>query len=173
ESPDFNGQISASEKTTPRFTSEFDSISRLGSGGYGHVFKARNKLLGSEMAVKIVLCDEPYQDSSLKYLYIQMELCSTENLKLWIEKMNHNQNQERKKKSLSIFRQIVSGVEYIHSRNLIHRDLKPENIMFSKKEKEKVKIGDFGLVTVGAFEAKNLEERTVYKGTPWYMPPEQ
>uniref|UniRef100_H3C5V6 Eukaryotic translation initiation factor 2-alpha kinase 2 n=1 Tax=Tetraodon nigroviridis TaxID=99883 RepID=H3C5V6_TETNG len=191
-----------------RFTSEFDSISRLGSGGYGHVFKARNKLLGSEMAVKIVLCDEkalreaqalsdldhcniiryytcwledsgydrrspPYQDSSLKYLYIQMELCSTENLKLWIEKMNHNQNQERKKKSLSIFRQIVSGVEYIHSRNLIHRDLKPENIMFSKKEKEKVKIGDFGLVTVGAFEAKNLEERTVYKGTPWYMPPEQ
>nr|CAO98758.1 double-stranded RNA activated protein kinase 1 [Tetraodon nigroviridis] len=208
ESPVFNGQISASEKTTPRFTSEFDSISRLGSGGYGHVFKARNKLLGSEMAVKIVLCDEkalreaqalsdldhcniiryytcwledsgydrrspPYQDSSLKYLYIQMELCSTENLKLWIEKMNHNQNQERKKKSLSIFRQIVSGVEYIHSRNLIHRDLKPENIMFSKKEKEKVKIGDFGLVTVGAFEAKNLEERTVYKGTPWYMPPEQ
>lgn len=44
--------------------------------------------------------------------------------------------------------------------------------MFGKDEK--VKIGDFGLVTVeNDDEAENLVERSVYKGTPSYMAPEQ
>lgn len=61
---------------------------------------------------------------SPKYLYIEMELCSAKTLRTWIIKMNANQKQERKEQSLSIFRQIVNGVEYIHSTDLIHRDLK-------------------------------------------------
>lgn len=49
--------------------------------------------------------------------------------------------------------------------------LQPENIMFSKNKE--VKIGDFGLVTVEADDATVPVERTVYKGTPSYMAPEQ
>lgn len=49
--------------------------------------------------------------------------------------------------------------------------LQPENIMFSWNEE--VKIGDFGLVTTEADDAAEPVERTVYKGTPWYMAPEQ
>lgn len=63
------------------------------------------------------------QDSAL-YLYIEMELCSAKTLRKWIIQKNQNQDQKRKEESLSIFRQIVSGVEYIHSSNLVHRDLK-------------------------------------------------
>ncbi|CAJ1067694.1 uncharacterized protein LOC104918202 [Xyrichtys novacula] len=37
-----------------RFTSEFDSIMRLGKGGYGRVYKAREKLLDKDCAVKVV-----------------------------------------------------------------------------------------------------------------------
>lgn len=44
-----------------------------------------------------------------------------------------------------IFRQIVEGLKYIHSKGIIHRDLKPSNIFLNKTD---VKIGDFGLATI-------------------------
>ncbi|XP_073337786.1 interferon-induced, double-stranded RNA-activated protein kinase isoform X2 [Pagrus major] len=214
------------EKTTTksqisRFNSEFDSIMCLGKGAFGHVYKAKQKLLHKYFAVKIVRCkekslrevaalsdlhhcnivryftcwleDSGYQqdsstdgysssqstgDSSVKYLYIQMELCDTKTLRVWIDEKNIQnvkkslRDSKRREDSLTIAKQIVRGVEYIHSKNLIHRDLKPANIMFGQDGE--VKIGDFGLVTAeNDDDAENLMERTVYKGTPSYMAPEQ
>ncbi|KAM7409014.1 hypothetical protein PAMA_002639 [Pampus argenteus] len=204
-----------------RFTSEFDSIERLGKGAFGRVYMARQKLLKKYYAIKIVRCkekalrevgalsdlhhrnivryytcwmeDSEYQwdstadscssslstdNSSPKFLYIQMELCDTKTLRLWIDERNIQnmkkslRDSKRREDSLTIAQQIVSGVEYYHSKMLIHRDLKPANIMFGQDGE--VKIGDFGLVTAeNDDDAENLLERTVYKGTPSYMAPEQ
>lgn len=53
-----------------------------------------------------------------------MELCD-KTLKKWIEKRNElDKDDERRVDSRALAQQIVSGVEYIHSKNLIHRDLK-------------------------------------------------
>lgn len=57
-------------------------------------------------------------------------------------------------------------MEYIHSKDLIHRDLKPQNIFVSRDDK--IKIGDFGLVTSVAFETLTED-----RGTKSYMAPEQ
>ncbi|KAL6101625.1 eif2ak2 [Pungitius sinensis] len=113
-------------------------------------------------------------DSLAKYIYIQLELCDTKrrHLKHWIDEKNKEslQDPKRREEGLRIVQQIVSGVEYIHSKKHIHRDLKPPNVLFGLAGE--VKIGDFGLVTTDDVE-EALIDRTADSGTRPYMAPEQ
>ncbi len=45
---------------------------------------------------------------------------------------------------VKVMYQIVCGVDYIHSKNLIHRDIKPESILISCTSPVVMKISDFG-----------------------------
>lgn len=45
-----------------------------------------------------------------------------------------------------LFQQLISGIEYCHSFNVVHRDLKPENILLD--DEKNIKIADFGLSNV-------------------------
>ena len=106
---------------------------------------------------------------SSKYLFLQMELadCSLKDI----------QNDLDYTKKLDIFKQIVLGLDEIHSKNIIHRDLKPSNILLINN---KVKIGDFGLSKY--IEGKNGKkthisginnELTGNLGSVLYSSPEQ
>jgi len=66
-----------------------------------------------------------------------------------------------------IIKQLVRGVRYLHSKNIIHRDIKPENVMFLNNEFLTIKLIDFGL-------AKTFGQRGLSSviGTPHYMAPE-
>ena len=42
-------------------------------------------------------------------------------------------------------KQVLSAINYCHSKNIVHRDLKPENLLLDKDEiNPKIKIIDFG-----------------------------
>ncbi|XP_005043357.1 PREDICTED: interferon-induced, double-stranded RNA-activated protein kinase [Ficedula albicollis] len=103
-------------------------------------------------------------DKETLCLFIQLEFCEQGTLETWITK--NSENRQYHAMAQDKFLQIVKGVEYIHSQGLIHRDLKPQNIFISRDDK--IKIGDFGLVTSVTFETQ-----TEYKGTKSYMAPEQ
>ncbi|XP_028845176.1 protein kinase containing Z-DNA binding domains [Denticeps clupeoides] len=105
------------------------------------------------------------------HLFIQMEFCENGTLTTWIEDRNYRNSQRNAEDALTVFKQVVCGVMYIHSQRLIHRDLKPDNILFEKNGD--VKIGDFGLVTMITDESGGSVERTLAKGTQSYMSPEQ
>lgn len=89
-------------------------------------------------------------------LFIQMELCDL-TLKDWIERRDEYENFNYLN-SKNVFKQIVTGLNFIHMNNLIHRDIKPANIFLSNIFKDKhipedklddfnyvIKIADFGL----------------------------
>ncbi|XP_021343826.1 eukaryotic translation initiation factor 2-alpha kinase 1-like [Mizuhopecten yessoensis] len=82
-------------------------------------------------------------------LFIQMELCSV-TLDQWIRRRNSTCSclkdfrNDYSGLNLKIFKQILKGVDFIHSQGLIHRDLKPKNIFINEPENH-VRIGDFGL----------------------------
>ena len=75
-----------------------------------------------------------------------------------------------------IFKQIVQGVDYIHSKNIAHRDLKPDNILVEERpgipgtynKSYKIKIIDFGF-SVSLQDGKKLR---TFCGTPSFMSPE-
>ena len=64
--------------------------------------------------------------------------------------------------------QIISGINHLHSQQIIHRDIKLDNILYDDK-KNIAKIGDFGLSRIFDY---NLETKYTNVGTLPYQPPE-
>lgn len=71
--------------------------------------------------------------------------------------------------ALSIFKQILSGLMYAHSKNVIHKDIKTSNFLLTPNT---VKIIDFGIAQILDGSAKNTKTEMLI-GTPNYMSPEQ
>ena len=66
--------------------------------------------------------------------------------------------------------QILRGLKYIHSANVLHRDLKPSNLLLNTTCD--LKICDFGLARVADPEHDHTGFLTEYVATRWYRAPE-
>jgi len=141
-------------------------VEKIGEGGMGVVYLARDERLDRDVAVK-VLPEEVAQDeerlarfereakllASLNHQniatlhgleehegqrFLVMELAEGETLAERITKGSIPVDQ-----ALEVARQIAEGLEAAHEQGIIHRDLKPANVMLSPEGK--VKVLDFGL----------------------------
>ena len=137
-------------------------LEKLGEGGMGEVYRARDTKLGREVAIKVLpelfardrdrlarLTREAQVLASLNHSNIAaihgiegqalvMELVEGEDLSVQIAR-----GPLPLPEALAIARQIAEALEVAHERGIVHRDLKPANIKISPDGA--VKVLDFGL----------------------------
>ncbi|CAJ1381928.1 unnamed protein product [Effrenium voratum] len=166
--------------------------STLGEGGFGSVFKAWDRALGTMRAAKRVektrgfsLIDVFREIEMLKaldhpnivrlyatcederFLYLIMELCEGGELFDRLADATHLTEPVVQ----VVMRQVFGAVAHCHSKEIVHRDLKPENFILQKKgpvETSPIKLIDFGLAT-HCGEGESLNDAF---GTVLYVAPE-
>ncbi|CAN0919752.1 CBL-interacting serine/threonine-protein kinase 5 [Linum grandiflorum] len=165
----------------------------LGRGNFAKVFKARNIATGESVAVKVMnkeqlmktegLAEHVEREISVMHrikhpnvvelkevmatkskIFFVMEYVRGGELFAKVEKGKLDEDVARK-----YFQQLISAIDYCHSRGVSHRDLKPENLLLD--ENGNLKVSDFGL---SALPEQIWNDGLLHTqcGTPAYVAPE-
>jgi serine/threonine protein kinase len=112
-------------------------------------------------------------DYSQNHRYLVMEYCEAGTLRNLIEtktliSINSQERSLSLNQNLKLVMEILSGLKYAHSQNIVHCDIKPENILLKLTATGwQAKISDFGIARLGQ---ENKSDNT---GSPGYMAPER
>jgi Tol biopolymer transport system component len=160
------------------FAGHYQILDKLGQGGMGEVYRALDKNLGRQVAIKVLpeeFSKDPERlarfEREAKLLaaldhpniaaihgieglegrrFLVLELVEGETLKARLDK-----GPLAVADALETCRQIAEGLEAAHEKGIIHRDLKPGNIILTPGGK--VKILDFGLAKVFTGETTGID----------------
>lgn len=170
-------------------------LAYIGEGAYGMVVSAKDRQTGSKVAIKKIspfehqtYCQRTLREikiltrfkhenvidirdilradsiDQMKDVYIVQCLMDTDLYKLLKTQKLSNDH------ICYFLYQILRGLKYIHSANVLHRDLKPSNLLLNTTCD--LKICDFGLARVADPEHDHTGFLTEYVATRWYRAPE-
>ncbi|KAL6264668.1 cyclin-dependent kinase 5 [Polyergus mexicanus] len=169
---------------------KYEKLEKIGEGTYGTVFKAKNRETHEIVALKRVRLDdddEGVPSSALREICLLKELkhknivrlydvlhsdkkltlvfehCD-QDLKKYFDSLNGEIDLDVVK---SFLYQLLRGLAFCHSRNVLHRDLKPQNLLINKNGE--LKLADFGLARAFGIPVKCYSAEVV---TLWYRPPD-
>ncbi|HMP02390.1 MAG TPA: serine/threonine-protein kinase [Gemmatales bacterium] len=173
---------------------DFEISQKLGQGGMGAVFKAKQLSLDREVALKVlakhladneefvirfyreakvmakldhenvIRCYGVGQDKGLHYM--AMEYVDGGTLQNWLDKQGRFSVGDALHATLAC----AYALEHAHDLKLVHRDIKPDNALITKKGV--VKVADLGLAKPTDDDLA-LTQTGVGAGTPHFMAPEQ
>lgn len=177
KSPDF---LSEPSQVKGRLVGRYEIERKIGSGGFGIVYLARDHELDRNVALKIprpeVLLDSDKQqrfrneaelasrlehdgiiklyDASLdnSFPFIVSEYCPGDNLAQWLRAQTTPPSW---KEAVSFVIKICSAVQYAHQQGVTHRDLKPANIMLVSSNDQN-SFGDSGQQSTLALKLSRL-----------------
>ncbi|MDA0810314.1 MAG: serine/threonine-protein kinase [Planctomycetota bacterium] len=186
--------VKAAKKKTVQL-GDFKLLKKLGQGGMGEVYLAKQvsldrqvalKILSKEMAKKpgfverfvrearaMARIDHPnavkvYAADSDKGLnYVGIEYIDGQSMQDWVDQIGTLEVGD----AINVVLSCADALNHAHELNLIHRDIKPDNILVTKKGV--VKVADFGLAKALDDEDMSMTQSGTGLGTPLYMPPEQ
>jgi serine/threonine-protein kinase len=174
------------------FAGRYEILSRLGEGGMGTVYRARDRELDDEVALKVLkpasegvsLTEVLRQEIKLARMithvnvvrvhdfgevdglrFLTMEYVAGTTLR---ELLDGRRGLELTP-ALQIAKQICRGLAAVHKAGIVHGDLKPQNVMVMGNGV--VKLMDFGVARAG--ETGEAAAAPPIAGTPLYMSPEQ
>ena len=173
--------------------SRYEIVRLLGQGGMGAVYRAHDKELDRQVAIKVIRADMAANPEILRRFKQELilarqithknvirifDLGQAEGIKFitmeYIEGENLQSVLRQKKKlqpaeAATIIAQVCRALEAAHNEGVIHRDLKPQNIMLDKSGRAFVM--DFGIAR--SMLGDGMTQTGVLIGTPDYMSPEQ
>ena len=171
---------------------DYEIVGILGKGGMGTVFRVRNVLSDRIEAMKVVLpdlsSDPALADRFLREIRLHASLehphiaalrtaLRIENQVLMIMELIEGVSLDERlregpievRKSVRYVDQVLSALDFAHSRNIVHRDIKPANIIVTHTDS--VKLTDFGIARSAS--DRNLTQTGLALGSLYYMSPEQ
>ncbi len=176
-----------------RVVGSYEVLERIGEGGMGTVYRAVDRMLEREVALKAIRPDLLEQSQILERFRSEARALARlshpnvatvysffregEEHFLAMEFVRGRTLGERLRaegpmaleEAVPVFLSALAGVEHAHGASILHRDLKPDNLMLTASGS--VKVMDFGLARAAG--SGRLTTYGVLVGTLRYMSPEQ
>lgn len=187
------GDVTELDIVRDALSEEYELLEELGRGGMAIVYRARDRHLEREIAIKVLpfslAFDAEFVErftreartaaglehpniiqiyrvgKSGRVIYFVMKLLRGGSLSRVLADRKKLQPGEIRK----LLSDVGSALGYAHKRGIVHRDIKPDNIMFD--EFGQCVVTDFGIAKAGS--GSKLTGTGMSIGTPHYMSPEQ
>ncbi|CAF0743713.1 unnamed protein product [Adineta steineri] len=176
------------------YANRYQQIKKLGQGSFGTAYLVHDtKSKHEKKVLKAIFIEDVSPNESLdaeheasilarlrhpnivrfydsfmdaNHFCIVTEYCEDGDLDQYLKSLRKQRSRLQMDQVIDLFIQLVSAINFLHSKKILHRDIKTSNIFLKRNH---IKLGDFG---ISRLMMNTLDKASTFIGTPYYMSPE-